>query len=171
MTDTANTRALIADDEPILAAALQQELADLWPTLEIVGIVHDGDDALARILADKPDVVFLDIRMPGASGLEVAQAIAEDWPGEQAPLIVFVTAHDEFALAAFEREAIDYLTKPVRTDRLARTVARLQQRLAQAPEQSIDTLARQMHRLLDRAPASPPLQWIRAGVGEGSVPG
>jgi len=123
--------ALIAEDEPLLAAALQAELARLWPGLQIVAVVGDGLSAASQALALRPQLLFLDIRMPGASGLEAAQALAEDWPeGVPFPLLVFVTAYDQYALAAFDAQAVDYLVKPVDTPRLAACVARLQQRLA-----------------------------------------
>ena len=120
--------ALIAEDEPLLAANLQAELSRLWPALRIVASVGDGASALKQSLALQPDVVFLDIRMPGMSGLEAAQALAEDWPDADRPLplLVFVTAYDEYALRAFERAALDYVLKPVQPERLAKTCERLQ---------------------------------------------
>ena len=131
-----NATALIAEDEPLLAANLQAELARLWPGLRIVASVGDGASALRQGLALQPDLLFLDIRMPGMSGLDAAQALAEDWPdsGRPLPLLVFVTAYDEYALRAFERAALDYVLKPVQTERLAKTCARLQAAL-QAREQ------------------------------------
>ena len=123
--------ALIAEDEPLLAAALQADLARLWPELQIVATVGDGLSATAQALALRPQLCFLDIRMPGASGLDAAQALAEDWPeGLPFPLLVFVTAYDQYALAAFDAQAVDYLVKPVDSPRLAACVARLQARLA-----------------------------------------
>jgi DNA-binding LytR/AlgR family response regulator len=120
--------ALIAEDEPLLAANLQAELLRLWPELRIVASVGDGASALQQGLALQPDLLFLDIRMPGMSGLEAAQALAEDWPdaGRPLPLLVFVTAYDEYALRAFERAALDYVLKPVQPERLAQTCQRLQ---------------------------------------------
>jgi DNA-binding LytR/AlgR family response regulator len=121
------TTALIAEDEPLLAANLQAELARLWPSLRIVANVGHGAAAVEEALALRPDVVFLDIRMPGMNGLEAAQAMTEDWPTTAPlPLIVFVTAYDQYALQAFEHAAIDYVQKPVQPDRLARTCERLQ---------------------------------------------
>ena len=123
--------ALIAEDEPLLAAALQADLLQLWPGLQIVALVADGLSAATQALALRPQLCFLDIRMPGASGLEAAQAIAEDWPDDAPfPLLVFVTAYDQYALAAFDAQAADYLVKPVDHTRLAACVARLQARLA-----------------------------------------
>ena len=122
-----NRTALIAEDEPLLGAHLQAELAALWPELAVVANVRSGSQAVEQALALRPDVVFLDIKMPGLTGLEAAQALAEDWPDDTAlPLLVFVTAYDQFALKAFERAAIDYVLKPVQRDRLSLTCARVQ---------------------------------------------
>ena len=122
-----NPTALIAEDEPLLAANLRAELARLWPGLRIVANVGHGAAAVQQALALQPDVVFLDIRMPGMNGLEAAQALTEDWPdGAPLPLVVFVTAYDQYALQAFERAAVDYVLKPVQPERLALTCARLQ---------------------------------------------
>jgi DNA-binding LytR/AlgR family response regulator len=124
--------ALIAEDEPLLAAALRTELAQHWPALRIVAQVGDGLSATAEALAQQPDVCFLDIRMPGCSGLEAAQALAEDWEGPAPlPLLVFVTAFEQYALQAFEAQAVDYLVKPVDGTRLAACIQRLQQRLSE----------------------------------------
>ncbi len=127
--------ALIADDEALLAGALRAELAQAWPELRIVATVGDGASAVREALAKAPDVLFLDIRMPGMRGLEAAEALAEQWPVDEPgaapfPVLVFVTAYDQYALKAFDAQAIDYLTKPVVPQRLARTVARVQQQLA-----------------------------------------
>ncbi len=139
-------RCLIAEDEPLLAEALRAELATLWPALDVVAVVGDGQRAVDSTLALQPDVCFFDIRMPGCTGLEAAQALTEDWPAasdetpehtpENAaasapfPLLVFVTAYDDYALQAFDAQAVDYLVKPVERTRLAACVARLQTRLA-----------------------------------------
>lgn len=124
-------RALIAEDEPILAATLDHTLRRLWPQLEVVAICPNGIVALQQALALQPDIVFLDIKMPGMSGLEAAEGLAEDWPpGKPFPLVVFVTAYEEFALAAFKHAAADYVLKPVTDARLSQTVERLQLRLA-----------------------------------------
>ena len=123
-------RALIAEDEPILAAALAHALQRLWPELDIVATCPNGVEALRQGLALQPDILFLDIKMPGKTGLEAAEELAEQWPdGVPFPHIVFVTAYDEYALAAFEHAAADYVLKPVNDARLAKTVERLQQRL------------------------------------------
>ena len=137
---TTHPRALIAEDEPLLAAGLRADLAALWPELQIVASVGDGLQATAQALAHRPEVCFFDIRMPGWTGLDAAQALAEDWPdGEAFPLLVFVTAYDDCALQAFEAQAVDYLVKPVDRQRLAACVARLQgslQARLQAPAQT-----------------------------------
>ena len=120
--------AMIAEDEPLLAMNLRAELERAWPSIDIVATVGDGASAVTRALALQPDLLFLDIRMPGMTGLEAAQALAEDWPetGKPFPLIVFVTAYDQYALQAFERAAVDYVLKPVQPARLAQTCTRLQ---------------------------------------------
>lgn len=126
--------ALIAEDEPLLAEHLRQELARLWPELEVLALAGDGRTALRQALSLRPQVTFLDIRMPGLSGLEVAAALAEDWPEESDrpfPLLVFVTAYDQYAVQAFERQAVDYLLKPVDGQRLVSCIQRLQAGLAQ----------------------------------------
>ena len=140
-----NATALIAEDEPLLAANLEAELARLWPGLRIVANVGHGAAAVEQALALRPDVVFLDIRMPGMNGLEAAQTVTEDWPdGAPLPLIVFVTAYDQYALQAFERAAVDYVLKPVQPDRLALTCTRLQaalQRRAAAAAAAVAAVA------------------------------
>jgi DNA-binding LytR/AlgR family response regulator len=148
-------KALIADDEPLLAEDLRRRLTRLWPELEIVAVVHDGL-ASAEVLAQhQPDFAFLDIRMPGQSGLEVARAAP---PGCR---VVFVTAYDDHAVAAFEQAAADYLLKPVSDERLARCVARLKQ-TAPAPQELLAKL-----QTLLAAPAKPePLRWLRIQVGQ-----
>jgi DNA-binding LytR/AlgR family response regulator len=125
--------ALIAEDEPLLARALAAELQRAWPDLDLLPAVGDGASAVAQALALQPDVLFFDIRMPGMSGLEAAAALAEDWPAGDKPFpqLVFVTAYDQYALEAFDRQAVDYVLKPVRAERLAQTVTRVQQRLGQ----------------------------------------
>jgi DNA-binding LytR/AlgR family response regulator len=173
------TTALIAEDEPLLAESLRQDLATLWPELQIIGMATHGEAALSAALAQRPQLLFLDIRMPGMSGLEVAQALAEDWPddGSPFPLLVFVTAYDQYALQAFERAAQDYLLKPVQRERLAQTCARLQSTLRQrdssAPSATslADTL-QQLQRLIGTgtdsvaAAAAPPLRLLQASSGQ-----
>jgi len=164
-------RALIAEDEPVLGYALLQALQRLWPELAIGAVVENGIAAVREALAQRPDVLFLDIKMPGKTGLEAARELAEDWPdGTPFPLIVFVTAYDDYALQAFEQAAVDYVMKPVNDARLAQTVARLQARLAAhaARDGELERIVRQLSAILP-APAqqSPPprLTLIRAGVG------
>ena len=124
--------ALIAEDEPLLAQALRAELAAAWPDLEIVAVVGDGRSAVREALRLLPKVLFLDIRMPGQDGLSAAAELADSWPVEREPLpqLVFVTAYDEYAVRAFDAQAIDYVLKPVQPERLRKTVARLQAALA-----------------------------------------
>jgi len=129
--------ALIAEDEPLLAQALRAELARAWPALDVLAIVGDGRSAVTEALRLLPDVLFLDIRMPGQDGLAAAAELADAWPVERTPLpqLVFVTAYDEYAVRAFEQQAVDYVLKPVQPERLARTVARLQAAIAaRAPQ-------------------------------------
>jgi len=173
-----NATALIAEDEPLLAAHLQAELTKLWPGLSIVASVGHGEAAVHQALEKRPQILFLDIRMPGLSGLEAAHALAEEWPdGAPFPLIVFVTAHDQYALEAFDRAAVDYVLKPASPERLAQTVSRLQAALQQraqpaaTPGASLDSALAQLRSLLGQAtqdpsaPAPPRLTVIQAGVG------
>jgi DNA-binding LytR/AlgR family response regulator len=150
-------RCLIAEDEPLLAQSLRAELAELWPELEIAAMVGDGASAVTQALALRPEVCFLDIRMPGLSGLEAAQALAEDWPdGTPFPLLVFATAYDQYALQAFDAQAVDYLVKPLDRVRLAACVARLQTRLAdRAPQDDLLQGTMAQLRALLGAPATP----------------
>lgn len=150
----ARPRALIADDEPLLAADLATRLQAAWPELDLVAVAHHGPAALEAIQRLAPDIAFLDIRMPGLSGLEVAQAAS-------IPHLVFVTAYDQHALAAFELAAADYLLKPVSDARLAETVQRLQARLASArPAPDVAALLREL-----LGARVEPLKWIRASAG------
>lgn len=152
--------ALIADDEPNLAGYLQKALAAAWPELEIVAVARNGVEAAERIAALQPDIAFLDIKMPGLTGLQVAQGI------EGSTRVVFVTAYDEFAVAAFEQQALDYVLKPVKTERLARTVERLKRALEEAAP-SDARLATALQQLLASAPpAAALLRYVRASQGE-----
>lgn len=117
--------AIIAEDEPLLAQALQEELARAWPELYVMSIVGDGISAVKQALALKPDVMFFDIRMPGLNGLEAAAELADAWKDGVFPSLVFVTAYDQYALQAFDAQAVDYLLKPVNPHRLQRTVVKL----------------------------------------------
>lgn len=150
-------RALIADDEPHLALYLRDQLALLWPELEIVHIARNGIEAAECIAALAPDLAFLDIQMPGLNGLEVAQGI------EGSTRVVFVTAYDEYALEAFEHAALDYVLKPVKNDRLARTLERIKAACVPAPPDA--RLSEALTRLL-APPPQPRLRYIRAARGE-----
>ena len=175
--NTPPLRALIAEDEPLLATALQQALAQAWPALQIAAMVGDGLSAVQSALALRPDVLFFDIRMPGQSGLDAAAELADAWPaGQPFPALVFVTAYDQYAVQAFEAQAVDYLLKPVQAARLQKTVQKLQQTLAiQAPAAiNFETTLVQLRKLLASAglPGSgvaafsaPPLTVIAASQG------
>jgi DNA-binding LytR/AlgR family response regulator len=164
-------RAMIAEDEPILATILSQALQRLWPGLEIVATAPNGLAAVEQALALRPDVLFLDIKMPGQTGLEAAEELAERWDGSKPfPEVVFVTAYDDYALKAFEQAAADYVLKPVSDERLQRTVARLRGRLherAQAGggDGGLGALVEQMRALLPQAAPAERLTMIRAAVG------
>ena len=178
-TATAAPRALIAEDEPLLAAALQQELARAWPGLQIAATVGDGRSAVRQALALQPEVLFFDIRMPGQTGLDAAVELADAWPADKPfPALVFVTAYDQYAVQAFEAQAVDYLLKPVQAVRLQKTVQKLQQALAaKAPAaDALEATMAQLRHLLAApgvaaaAPASPlaaagPLSMIQASSG------
>ena len=177
--DSAAPTALIADDEPLLRDSQQRSLGLLWPELRVVAQARNGREAVEMFEVHRPDIAFLDVHMPGLNGMEAARQIARQ------AHVVFVTAFEEYALQAFERGAIDYLVKPVDEARLADTVGRLKERLAEPPRRTrgegsqaaleavIDELARRIARQ-PGAPASAaaglatdtgPLQWIRASVG------
>ena len=167
-------RALIAEDEPLLAQSLQNALALAWPELQVIALAPNGIEALRLAEAERPDVAFLDIRMPGLTGLEVASELADRLnEGEAVPRIVFVTAYDEYALKAFELAAVDYLLKPVNAERLAKAVERLKAQLA-APTADLALLVSKLQQLMragpanagtDPAPGVAALKTIRAGVG------
>src|SRR6185436_12684761 len=157
-------KAVIAEDERLLRDDLVARLRDAWPTLDIVGICEDGGEALEAIAEHQPEVAFLDIRMPGLTGLEVAAAAAEASPSTR---IVFVTAYNQYAIEAFDRGAIDYLLKPIDPARLAQTVKRLQER--HAKEGDAAALAAVVGELRAHLPAQPkaqPLVWITASIGK-----
>jgi DNA-binding LytR/AlgR family response regulator len=188
-----NATALIAEDEPLLALALQAELARAWPGLQVLATVGDGLSAVEQALALKPQVLFFDIRMPGLSGLEAAAELADAWDEKTPfPVLIFVTAYDEYAVQAFEVQAVDYVLKPVQAARLQKTVSKVQLKLkerataainsgsnsgvslgidAALPDSLSHTVA-QLRHLLNTAtsPASattalPPLKVIQASVG------
>ena len=155
--------ALIADDEPLLREALATQLAQAWPELEVIAHARNGREAVEMFEAQRPDICFLDVHMPGLSGVEAASII-----GHRAHL-VFVTAYDHYAVQAFAQGVLDYLVKPVEPARLAETVVRLKDRLRSAQPAAntaalLAQLAEQLARLqVEKAPA--PLRWIRAQVG------
>ena len=154
--------ALIADDEPLLRASLRRQLAECWPELLVVAEARNGLEALELFERHLPAVCFLDVHMPGLSGVDVASQI-----GRRAHL-VFVTAYDQYAVRAFEQGALDYLVKPVQLARLAGTVTRLRERMAAAgPGALNETLLQQLAAYLHAAPepAPAPLRWLRASVG------
>jgi DNA-binding LytR/AlgR family response regulator len=153
--------ALIADDEPLLRKSLQRLLAQAWPELDVVAQARNGREAVEQFEALQPDMCFLDVHMPGLSGVEAARYI-----GRRAHL-VFVTAFDQYALQAFEQGALDYLVKPVEPTRLADTVARLQERLRAAqPLPDTDALLDHLLARLRKEAGPTSLQWIRASVGQ-----
>jgi DNA-binding LytR/AlgR family response regulator len=146
--------ALLAEDEPMLRAQLKDRLAKAWPELTIVAEGANGAEALELFDAHHPDIAFLDIRMPVKSGIEVAHAI------DGRCHVVFVTAYDEYAMAAFEEGAVDYVLKPVSPDRIAKVITRLKSRLAHAPLDLAAVLAK-----LAGREGNGPLKWIRASLG------
>ncbi len=157
------TTAIICDDEPRLAQALQSQLQSAWPDLKVLACGYSGDEALDLISVHAPDIAFLDIRMPGLSGIEVARQTAGS---EAAPHIVFVTAYDAHAIEAFEARAVDYLLKPVKTARLVETVARLKL-LAQPRDAQQAALRPDVLKVLGELVASERkhLRWLNCGQG------
>jgi len=176
--------ALIAEDEPLLAAALQAELARAWPALRVLATVGDGHAAVAQALALQPDVLFFDIRMPGPSGLDAAAELAERWPAGAGsrpfPALVFVTAYDHYAVQAFEAQAVDYLLKPVQPARLQKTVEKLRHAIVRRPlaaieiEAALETAVARLSALAAQVPPSagsagdaavaPPLRTLACSV-------
>lgn len=166
--NTPTVHALIAEDEPILAQALAQALQRLWPELQIGPLAENGVAAVREALARRPDVLFLDIKMPGKTGLEAAQELAEDWPGDAPfPLVVFVTAYDEYALQAFEQAAVDYVLKPVSDARLSKTIERLKARIGQHQDRGseLERIVSQLRALAPLPATAHRLTIIRAAVG------
>jgi DNA-binding LytR/AlgR family response regulator len=181
--------ALLAEDEPLLAQALARELAAAWPELHILASVGDGLSAVREALALLPDLLFFDVRMPGLNGLDAAADIADQWPdGKPMPLLVFITAYDEYAVQAFERAAVDYLLKPLQPARLQQSLERIkplaQQSIAQAATNNVangtpttapnpapdatQTSLDQLRSLLSGQAPSPPaplLQRLQVSVG------
>jgi DNA-binding LytR/AlgR family response regulator len=182
-TSSASTvRAVIADDERLMREQLRARLAEVWPELDIVAEAKHGAEAVSLVAEHRPDLVFLDIRMPGMTGVEAAREIARlepagPWQGCE---IVFITAYDQYAIEAFEQGVVDYVLKPAEKERLQLTVQRLQKRLAQRGGDSTSAeaagpdnaslqnlLARLTTQLQGgRAGAPPPLRWIQATVGQ-----
>lgn len=165
--------ALIAEDEPVLADALRRQLELLWPELDIAATARDGTQAIHAALQDLPEVMFLDIHMPGATGMEVAERVVDEWPEDTPlPMIVFITAYDEYAVQAFERAAVDYVLKPIRPERLRQTCERIKVLLARrlaSPDDADDTTAKGLAAI---GPASTghntslePLKIIQAAAG------
>jgi DNA-binding LytR/AlgR family response regulator len=150
--------AIIAEDEPILRAQLEAKLKKLWPELEIIASVEDGAAALEALEERAPDFMFLDIRMPEMTGVEVARHV-----GNRAH-VVFVTAYDQYAIQAFEAGAVDYLLKPYTDERLAVSVERLRQKLA-SPPPDLEAIVTQLASQL-RGPGREKLQWIKASFGQ-----
>ncbi|MGA0612534.1 LytR/AlgR family response regulator transcription factor [Caldimonas sp. KR1-144] len=177
----ASVTAVIADDERLMREQLRARLAEVWPQLEIVAEAKNGAEAVDLVKAHRPDLVFLDIRMPGMTGVEAAREIVQlggdddDWSGCE---IVFITAYDEYAVEAFEQGAADYVLKPAERERLQVTVGRLKKRLAQrrgepaagngaaaAPAVPIEQLLKRLAAQMNPAAAKPTLRWIQATVG------
>jgi DNA-binding LytR/AlgR family response regulator len=152
--------AVVADDERLMREQIIGRLKEAWPELSIVGEAGNGREAVALVRSLEPDIVFLDIRMPGMDGIEAAQAL-----GGEAN-VVFVTAHDEYAISAFEQGAVDYLLKPPEPDRVALTCQRLRARLRQEPA-PIDDLLAQLSQRLGAGGVKPReyMRWVQASVG------
>lgn len=158
-------RAVVAEDEALLRDDLLAALGRAWPELEVVAACEDGGAALEAIAEHKPEVAFLDIRMPGLTGLEVAAAAAEASPATQ---VVFVTAYNQYAIDAFEKGAIDYLLKPIVPERLAATVQRLKARAASGTPDAgaLAAIVEQLRGALPAEPRRQKLGWITASVGK-----
>jgi len=161
--------AIIADDERLMRDLLRTRLSQVWPELEIVGEAKNGDEAVQLVSALNPDLTFLDIRMPGKTGMEAARDIGD------ASQVVFVTAYDQYAVEAFERGAVDYVLKPPEPERLKITVERLKERLAApsgagatASANVSDTVTAMLSQLAEKIAAPKPkyLQWIQASIGQ-----
>ncbi len=153
---TLQTTAILADDEPFMRAALRQHLQQLWPELQVLRECEDGPSALAAATELRPQFAFLDIRMPGLTGLQVAQAL------DPSIRVVLVTAHDEHALEAFEANAVDYVLKPVDLARTAKLVAKLRRSLEPAAE--AERLL-QAQRTVQPQPVAERLEWLQVSLG------
>ena len=179
MNTAASPRAVLADDERLMREQLRSRLAEAWPELQIVAEAKNGAEAVALVDEHRPDVVFLDIRMPGMTGVEAAKQIAQMDVGDDGwlPEIVFITAYDQYAVEAFEQGAADYVLKPAERERLKLTVERMQRRLAarqgdDAPAEPSASLQKLLHTLSAQGaggaaprPANH-LKWIQATVGQ-----
>jgi len=161
MADAPRT-CVVAEDEALLRQALLDQLAHAWPQLQVVAACEDGAGALEALAEHRPDVAFLDIRMPGLSGLDVAAAAAQLSARTQ---VVFVTAYDQYAVDAFERGAIDYLLKPIMPERLAATVQRLQARVDHPDAEALAALIERLGRNMQRDTTVEPLTWLTASAG------
>jgi len=162
MSELART-CIVAEDEALLRQALLDLLRDAWPELQVVAECEDGASAVDALAEHRPDIAFLDIRMPGLTGLEVASAAAEASPRTR---IVFVTAYDQYAIDAFDRGAIDYLLKPVQPDRLAATVERLRARSGNPDADTLSALIERLGAAPRTQDARPPLTWLTASAGK-----
>jgi len=177
----APVRGVIADDERLMRDQLKARLAEVWPELQIVGEAKNGLEAVELVAQHHPDVVFLDIRMPGLSGVEAARRIAQLPPdgaadGDEAewslPEIVFITAYDQYAIEAFEQGVADYVLKPAERERLGVTVTRIKQRLAlrgtddEPPAPHLQQLLHKLAAKLNPGGTPPALKWIQATVGQ-----
>jgi DNA-binding LytR/AlgR family response regulator len=177
-TESTAPRAVLADDERLMREQLRARLAEAWPELQIVGEAKNGAEAVELVEQQRPDVVFLDIRMPGMTGVDAARQIAQMDVGDDGflPEIVFITAYDQYAVEAFEQGAADYILKPAERDRLKLTVERIEKRLAarRSPEGTADSgasagmpIQQLLHRLAASGGTQPAyLKWIQATVGQ-----
>lgn len=153
--------AIIADDERLMRDQLRSRLEQVWPELEILGEAKNGEEAIQMVELHKPDLAFLDIRMPAKTGLEAAKEI-----GTKAH-VVFITAYDQYAVEAFDQGAVDYVLKPADTERLSKTVERLKARLTTATEPNdMSNMLAQLAKQLGIAPKANYLQWIQASIGQ-----
>ncbi len=177
---TSTPRAVLADDERLMREQLRARLAEAWPELQLVAEAKNGSEAVALVAEHRPDIVFLDIRMPGLTGVEAAKQIAQMEIGadDLLPEIVFITAYDQYAVEAFEQGVADYVLKPAERERLALTVARLKKRLAarEAGEAAgagdgsaappLQQLLHQLSARMNPGGSVQYLQWIQASVGQ-----
>ena len=150
---------LIADDEPLLRDELEGLLAELWPELEVVARARNGRDAIQQFETLAPDICFLDVRMPGLSGIEAAKSMSG------LAQLIFVTAYDHYAVEAFTQRAIDYLVKPVSRERLGDTITRLKSRLMTSPPAFQSSLLQQLTGQEHVSPPPSRLGWLRASSG------